>query len=46
MRYFKQVRVERDAGGGFILGYLVLSGLVRFAAMPFRRGRGRIRVTR
>ena len=34
------------AGGGFILGYLVLSGLVRFAAMPFRRGRGRIRVTR
>ena len=34
------------AGGGFILGYLVLSGLVSFAAMPFRRGRGRIRVTR
>ncbi len=34
------------AGAGFILGYLVLSGLVRFCAMPFRRGRGRIRVTR
>jgi hypothetical protein len=34
------------AGGGFILGYLVLSGLVRFAALPFRRGRGRVRVTR
>lgn len=25
------------AGGGFILGYLVLSGLVRFCALPFRR---------
>lgn len=25
------------AGGGFILGYLVLSGLWRFLAMPFRR---------
>jgi hypothetical protein len=25
------------AGGGFILGYLVLSGLWRFCAMPFRR---------
>lgn len=33
------------AGGGFILGYLGLSGLVRFFAMPFRR-RGRIKVTR
>ena len=27
------------AGGGFILGYLVLSGLWRFAAMPFKRRR-------
>jgi hypothetical protein len=27
------------AGGGFILGYLVLSGLWRFCAMPFRRRR-------
>ena len=27
------------AGGGFILGYLVLSGLWRFAAMPFKRKR-------
>ena len=35
------------AGGGFILGYLVVSGLARFIAMPFRRrGRGRIKVTR
>lgn len=34
------------AGSGFILGYLGLSGLVRFFALPFRRGRGRIRVTR
>src|SRR5690606_28797245 len=25
------------AGGGFILGYLVLSGLCRFIALPFRR---------
>lgn len=25
------------AGGGFILGYLILSGLWRFCAMPFRR---------
>ena len=25
------------AGGGFILGYLVLSGLWRFIALPFRR---------
>jgi hypothetical protein len=25
------------AGGGFILGYLMLSGLWRFAAMPFKR---------
>ena len=33
------------AGGGFILGYLVLSGLARLIGMPFRR-RGRIRVTR
>lgn len=33
------------AGGGFILGYLVLSGLVRFFAMPFRRRPGRIRKT-
>jgi Protein of unknown function (DUF2937). len=29
------------AGAGFILGYLALSGLVRFCALPFRRGRGR-----
>ncbi len=35
------------AGGGFILGYLTLSGLARLLGMPFRRrGRGRIRVTR
>ncbi len=27
------------AGGGFILGYLVLSGLWRFCALPFRRRR-------
>ncbi len=27
------------AGGGFILGYLVLSGLWRFASLPFRRRR-------
>jgi hypothetical protein len=27
------------AGGGFILGYLVLSGLFRFLALPFRRRR-------
>ena len=27
------------AGGGFILGYLVLSGLWRFLALPFRRRR-------
>ena len=33
------------AGSGFILGYLVLSGLVRFLALPFRRG-GRGRVSR
>jgi hypothetical protein len=25
------------AGGGFILGYLILSGLIRILAMPFRR---------
>lgn len=25
------------AGAGFILGYLILSGLVRFCALPFRR---------
>lgn len=25
------------AGGGFLLGYLVVSGLVRLIAMPFRR---------
>ncbi len=25
------------AGAGFILGYLVVSGLVRFCALPFRR---------
>lgn len=25
------------AGGGFLLGYLVLSGLMRFLALPFRR---------
>lgn len=31
------------AGAGFMLGYLVLSGLVRFCAMPFRRRRqGRV----
>lgn len=29
------------AGAGFILGYLALSGLVRFCALPFRRGRAR-----
>jgi len=29
------------AGAGFILGYLFLSGLVRFCALPFRR-RGRV----
>jgi hypothetical protein len=34
------------AGGGFILGYLLVSGLVRFCALPFRRNRGRVRVTR
>lgn len=27
------------AGGGFILGYLVLSGLWRFVTLPFRRKR-------
>ena len=27
------------AGGGFILGYLVLSGLWRFASLPFKRRR-------
>lgn len=27
------------AGGGFILGYLVLSGLWRFVTLPFRRRR-------
>lgn len=27
------------AGGGFVLGYLVLSGLWRFASMPFKRRR-------
>ncbi|KFC64419.1 hypothetical protein FF80_03041 [Devosia sp. LC5] len=27
------------AGGGFILGYLVLSGLWRFCALPFKRKR-------
>lgn len=27
------------AGGGFILGYLALSGLVRFCALPFRKRR-------
>ena len=27
------------AGGGFILGYLVLSGLWRFVTMPFKRRR-------
>ncbi len=31
------------AGAGFMLGYLILSGLVRFCAMPFRRRRqGRV----
>ena len=33
------------AGAGFILGYLGLSGLVRFCALPFKR-RDRIRVSR
>lgn len=33
------------AGGGFILGYFILSALVRFFALPFRR-RNRVRVTR
>ncbi|MHA6299883.1 DUF2937 family protein [Devosia sp. CAU 1758] len=33
------------AGAGFILGYLMFSGLARLCAMPFRR-RGRVRVTR
>lgn len=27
------------AGGGFVLGYLVLSGLVRFCMLPFQRRR-------
>lgn len=27
------------AGSGFILGYLALSGLIRFCALPFRRRR-------
>lgn len=27
------------AGGGFLIGYLVTSGLVRFLALPFRRRR-------
>ena len=27
------------AGGGFVLGYLILSGLWRFCALPFRRRR-------
>ena len=34
------------AGAGFILGYLVLSGLWRFASMPFRRRRPIYRVER
>ena len=34
------------AGAGFILGYLLLSALVRFCALPFRRRPDRIRVTR
>ncbi len=34
------------AGGGFILGYLVLSGLVRFFALPFRKRRSRDRIYR
>ena len=33
------------AGIGFMLGYLVISALVRFCALPFKR-RDRIRVTR
>lgn len=33
------------AGGGFILGYLIVSALVRLFALPFRR-RNRVRVTR
>lgn len=34
------------AGGGFMLGYLVLSGLWRFVTMPFRRRRPIYRVQR
>lgn len=35
------------AGAGFIIGYLVLSGIVRFGALPLKlRRRNRIRVTR
>jgi len=34
------------AGGGFIVGYLVLSGLWRFATMPFRRRRPVYRIER
>lgn len=33
------------AGAGFVLGYLVLSALVRFCLLPFRR-KERVRVTR
>lgn len=33
------------AGGGFVLGYLLVSGLFRFLALPFRR-RDRIRISR
>lgn len=34
------------AGAGFILGYLVLSALVRLCTMPFKGRRDRIRVSR
>jgi len=34
------------AGAGFILGYLMISALVRFFALPFKRRRDRIRVSR
>ncbi|WP_328769147.1 DUF2937 family protein [Devosia sediminis] len=33
------------AGAGFIVGYLLVSAVVRFMALPFRRRRGRVRVT-
>lgn len=34
------------AGAGFIAGYLLVSALVRFLALPFRTRHGRVRVTR